>query len=658
MSAQQIADAKLPGLPRDKRKVNEIARQQRWHQRISADGLALVRSRAGRGGGIEFHCDVLPEAARAKLTQTSLTGPGPSPSPEGVGSIWDGFDRQSAKVKAEARRRLGIMDAVAAAESAGLTKSAAVTAVGSRYAVSPATIWNWWSLLVGVPHADRLPALAPKRSGGGKETAVDEELFRLICSDYLRPEGPPTWSSCYRRLVRDHCTPIGLTAPTSRTLFRKMEREIDPLVIVKRRSGRDAHERTLPSQIRDVSHLNALDIVNVDGHRWDDFVTWHDGRIIRPMMVAIQDVYSGKFLAWRIDDSENSVATRLAFYDLFRIHGIPKKCLLDNGRAFASKKVTGGAKTRYRFKIKDDEPLGFLPALGIQISWATPYHGQAKPIERMFRNMCDTVATHPAFAGAYTGNKVTNKPENYGSKAIPIAKFMQLLAREIDAYNAQLDRRGEVMKGRPADRRSFDLVYADSVAVNPVGKATPAQLRLAMLEAADQIKTHKDHGSISIHGNRYWSEELSRRAGERVTVRFDPDNLHSAIDVYTPSGKFICSCPLWEKSGFDSVEEAAKAARRKSDWRKKTKAADAALELYSAAEVAAFYDKHQPPEADVPEVSVIRPVRPRAHGRSQGSAALKLEPSQLPLRSTEETPKPAVIDRLAAIAERQLRIVE
>ncbi|MGR3723940.1 transposase domain-containing protein [Abyssibius alkaniclasticus] len=55
----------------------------------------------------------------------------------------------------------------------------------------------------------------------------------------------------------------------------------------------------------------------------------------------IADIYSNKFLAYRIDKSESATAVRLAFYDLFRDWGIPDWALLDNGRAFASKQITG-----------------------------------------------------------------------------------------------------------------------------------------------------------------------------------------------------------------------------------------------------------------------------------------------------------------------------
>ena len=59
-------------------------------------------------------------------------------------------------------------------------------------------------------------------------------------------------------------------------------------------------------------------------------------------MVAFQDLYSGKMVAWRVDRTENSNCVRLAFGDLVERHGIPEYCWLDNGRNFAAKWLTGG----------------------------------------------------------------------------------------------------------------------------------------------------------------------------------------------------------------------------------------------------------------------------------------------------------------------------
>jgi hypothetical protein len=61
------------------------------------------------------------------------------------------------------------------------------------------------------------------------------------------------------------------------------------------------------------------------------------------------------------------------------------------------------------------------------IHWVTPYHGQAKPIERAWLDFCGRIAKHPAFAGAYTGNSPVAKPENYGSRAVKWADFERVV---------------------------------------------------------------------------------------------------------------------------------------------------------------------------------------------------------------------------------------
>ena len=374
LSAQEIADARLPGLPKNKRKVNELANRERWAFKVAADGSALARTRKGRGGGIEYHVDLLPTAARASL----LNGVNPSSicgeQQIGTGSIWSWYDQQSDTTKTEAKRRLAVLEAVSRAEIGGATRSAAVASVSAHYSISTATIWNWLQLVAGIEPSDWLAHVAPRRVGGGKEVEVDHELWTALISNYLRAE-KPTWESCYWRAKR-LADAAGITLPSSRTLFRKMQREVDPLVIVKRREGREAHARTMPAQVRSVAALHAMEIVNIDGHRWDVFVRWPNGKIARPMMIAIQDVMSRKVLAWRVDESENAVATRLCFADLFKNYGIPKACLLDNGRAFASKWITGGAKTRFPVQNQARRSDRFAscarhqPQMGDPLSWA------------------------------------------------------------------------------------------------------------------------------------------------------------------------------------------------------------------------------------------------------------------------------------------------
>ena len=60
-------------------------------------------------------------------------------------------------------------------------------------------------------------------------------------------------------------------------------------------------------------------------------------------MVAFQDVHSGRILSWRLSRTPN--ATRhvaLALGDMVERWGIPEHMVLDNGREFAAKWITGG----------------------------------------------------------------------------------------------------------------------------------------------------------------------------------------------------------------------------------------------------------------------------------------------------------------------------
>jgi len=638
-TAAELAELKLPGLPKTKRKINEKAAAERWALKGDAAGLALARPRKARGGGTEYHVALLPAAARVELAKRGLGGAaqvtaGPPPETRPA-SLWPWFEAQSDAVKAVAARRLAIIDAVERHEAAGLTRTAAIAAVAADESVSTSTLWGWRRAVEGIDQADWLPHLAPRRKGGGAEAAVDPELWRALKSDWLRPERP-TWESCYQRTLT-LAAARGLSLPHSRTLWRKLEREVPAAVIVLRREGQDALRQTLPPQQRTVAQLHAMELVNIDGHKWDVFVRFPSGAIQRPMMVAIQDVYSRKFLAWRIGETESAVLTRLAFADLFRKYGIPRGCLLDNGRAFASKWITGGAKTRFRFTIREDEPTGLLPAVGVNPHWSTPYRGSSKPIERGFRDFCDAIARHPAFAGAYTGNRPDAKPENYGDRAIPLADFIRIVEAGIAAHNARPGRRTEMGAGV----HSFDDVFNRSYATASIGKANPEQLRLALL-TAEGVTTDRRTGAIeNFYGNRYWTPELGQFAGSRVVVRFDPDDLTLPLHVYARDGRYLASAPLIEATGFLDVAAAKRRARQERDHRAAARRQVELQELMEAADIAALLP--DAPPAELPEPSIIRPVRHRA-------TAAALKPRAAP--ATHHS-----IDRIAKAMTR-LRVVD
>lgn len=62
LTAQEIAELRLSGLPKTKRRVNALADRHDW-----SEDPERCRERAGRGGGLEYHVSLLPLPARIDL---------------------------------------------------------------------------------------------------------------------------------------------------------------------------------------------------------------------------------------------------------------------------------------------------------------------------------------------------------------------------------------------------------------------------------------------------------------------------------------------------------------------------------------------------------------------------------------------------------------
>jgi len=70
LTSSEIADLVLPGMPTTRQNVVELAKREDW-----ARFSALCRQRAGRGGGLEYHVNLLPVAARTAYYGASAPEP-------------------------------------------------------------------------------------------------------------------------------------------------------------------------------------------------------------------------------------------------------------------------------------------------------------------------------------------------------------------------------------------------------------------------------------------------------------------------------------------------------------------------------------------------------------------------------------------------------
>lgn len=605
-TATEIADAGLPDMPATRQGVERLVKRDGWRNDSN-----LARRRAGRGGGWEYSWKLFPTRAQQHLL--SLVGikpPKAQPEKKKAMSrkeVWAWFDAQPEKTKAMARSRLELIMRIEGLVAGGEKKTVAVDSISEMASIAPRSVWGWFEQIRGVRSDDWLPYLAPRHRISGKSAKKSEcspEFFSVLKSDFLRLSGP-SFTSCYRRALRI-ADDKGWDVLPERTMRRMYKRNVSKATETLARKGSEALKQMYPPQVRDKTTLHAMEAVNADFHKFDLFVRFPPERgeekpwVGRPQMVAFQDIHSGRILSWRIDREPNALAVQLAAGDMVEEFGIPEHVLLDNGREFAAKAITGGAPTRYRFKVREDDLPGLFVALNSKIHWATPYSGQSKPIERTFRDLCDAVAKDPRFEGAYTGNRPDAKPENYGSRAIELDDFLAVLAEGIQEHNARPDRRSEVAFGR-----SFNDAFEESYAKSPIRKATEEQRRLWLM-GAENLRAHSKTGAVSFLGNEFYAPWLLEYAGERIIGRFDPADIWSGLHIYSASNEYLGHAPCRAKVGFFDMAEARSHAKARREMATATRKATEAHKKFTAAELGQMLSETAPEEAPAPEAKVVK----------------------------------------------------
>lgn len=579
----EIVAARSPDLPGTVRGLNMTAEAQGW--RVNP---RTARRNPESGGGWLYHLSVLPQTAQMRLALVHgapvASRSSPSDQADASSALWERYEALPEKQKAECQRRLGVLQKVSGYIQAGATVKAAATRASIELDISVTTIFNWRRAVENVNQADWLAALAPGYKATASFADCHPKALDIISSDWLRPERP-SFSSCYRRMRKAASANGWLPIPSERAMRRRLEAEVPRSVATLAREGRDKAKTLFPAQKRIRTHLHAMQAVNMDGHKLDVFVRLADGRITRLHLLAIQDLYSGMFVAWRLAETENKETTRLVIGDMVERHGIPDAIVLDNGRAFASKWISGGAANRYRFKIRDEDPRGLLTTLGVAVQFTQPYSGQSKPIERAFRDLTEEIARHPVCAGAYTGNRPDAKPENYGTAAIDEAVFRAHVDAQIHEHNARPGRKAVTCAGR-SFQETFEASLAEPSTI--IRKAGP-KLRQLWLAAAERVRTKRGSGEIVLFENRYWAPALNAHAGKFVTVRFDPEKLQQPISVYTSDDRLICEADCIAAVGFDDATAARNTARDRSAFLKTQREHERLRDKMSADELARIF---------------------------------------------------------------------
>ncbi len=390
--------------------------------------------------------------------------------------------------------------------------------------------------------------------------------------------------------------------PTYESARRRL-RQLPHWRVMLGRHGPKALAETFPAQRRDYTALGLHSLWESDGRRADVFCRWPDGSRARPTVVLWRDVRTRLVLGFVVGRTESADLIRLAFRKAIAYsRALPNEVLVDNGRGYAGRLLSSGQPTRYRGKIRPDDPLGIFASLSIQVVFVKPERGAAKPVESWFRIMADRVDRHPEFAGSFCGNSPTDRPEEFDVKnAVPLEAYVKRLEREISFY-ADESHRGQGMNGC-----SPLQVYKDLLPHTTVRQPTKEQMRLCLLAAESVRLRQKDHRIVLLK-NHYWSPKLSEiRSRGPYTARFDPEDATVPIALYD-GGRFICEAPLIDPAGFRDQQAGKDHARAQGAYKKARKLEDRARRDMAATR---RWPECEPETPDIPPPNVAEIFRPR-----------------------------------------------
>lgn len=637
-TATELADAALAGMPNTRQGALKLLKALTNH-----DGADKYRQRDG-SKATEYHISLLPPVVQAALLRKAgkvvvggmtLDLPKPKAPRYCKEQLWARWGKANTKAHEKAKARVAAVQAVRALVQNGSSLMEAYQHISDEFDIALPTLRRYCSAVKGFDDSDWLAVLLPKHQESAtanrksKLAPVSESAWEYFKADYLAPEKPNA-SSCYERLklaAKAH----GWVIPSIDSLMRRMALEIPRQQLVMLREGEHALMQLYPPQVRSVADLDAMQWINGDGYQHNVFVKWFNGEILRPKTWFWQDVYSRKIIGYRCDISENTDSIRLSLMDVCSKYGIPREITIDNTRAAANKWLTGGVKNRYRFKVKEDDPLGIIPMMGIQLHWSSVIlgkgHGQAKPVERAFGvgGLEEYVDIHPALRGCYTGPNPMEKPDNYGERAVDAEEFLRVLAEGVAMYNAKVGRETEACHGV----MSFDQAFEQSYRQATVRKATREQLLVMLLQSeATRVSKHgtielESGGTIASRSNRYYHPDLAQYAGQKVIARFDPQNLHAAVMVTTLQGLHICEAECLAPVAFGDTQQAREHKRKRTQFVKANKQAALAQKSMSALEAAALLPSIS--DEPAPESKVVEMVRTLP--ASIGNAAVAIEHS-------------------------------
>lgn len=311
---------------------------------------------------------------------------------------------------------------------------------------------------------------------------------------------------------------------------------------------------------RSTTAMKVMEVVMGDGHTLDCWVKGKDRkgqeRALRPTLIAWIDVKTRRIMGGRLCPTGNYDMLKESFFKMVYqdAHSIPQFVYIDNGKDYTSKAMMGQTKKERREHSGEAEAAinGYYSQMGVQgINVAIPYHAWSKgQIERSFGTLCERFSKQfTSYTGTLTGSKTSGKIPKDIEKMFREGQLMTMeeAQEKIDAYieaynhtpHRALKDAGEAWT-KPAELFEHGERYRCA--------PPPKQYAIEIMKQ-DDVALVRTTG-INKFKRRYFNAALAPYIGQKVNVKYDPDD-RTKLWIYDQrNGSFICIAEQAQDMGF------------------------------------------------------------------------------------------------------------
>ena len=303
---------------------------------------------------------------------------------------------------------------------------------------------------------------------------------------------------------------------------------------------------------------------------------------VRPTLTAWMDTATGCIVGWVISILPNADTIAEAFCRAAALtqaeifHGLPKAILVDCGKDYRSALLEdlpdeiSSIPEDALYLNKRFAGLGLLPALGVEVHHALPYHPQSKSIERMFGTL---EREWICKLKGWCHNSVKERPDGFSKRLqqllekkelLTMDAFVQKFQSEILPGYHQFHKAGST-PGRAETktegwRPSFDSM-SPLEKYNALEKpylVTPDWKTLCALKLHRAANCRIGRHGIRFQNVWYWDDALRGHIGSSADVFYhfvEKPFAPSSLTV-TVSGRFVCEAFPAQKLPFTGADPA------------------------------------------------------------------------------------------------------